>query len=317
MSATVSCVDVGQGDCTVVVDDAGFGILIDCRDGEAGAAVSELRHLQCRDLSAVIVSHTHCDHFGGVLDVIEEVDDLFTGELYFNHDSFMAVPVAGPERGIAGKKLRALLNRAAELGEGRIQRAETPATGQAGEITWELLAPNYGEVQRAVAVGDANIASGVALLNVGNDAVVVGGDAQLPTWERIEPRVQNVSVARWPHHGGSLSASDPVADERIMGMLNPSIVVVSVGAGNTHGHPTSAFFKAAKASPCTLMCTQATSTCVADGTSGRTCAETIRVRVGRHGAPPEAIPHAPDHSALIASFGNAQCLQLAESTTPS
>jgi competence protein ComEC len=309
MSATVSFVDVGQGDCTVAVDDAGFGIMIDCRDGASAEALSELHQQDCQSLVAVIVSHTHCDHFGGVLDVIEAVEDLFTGELYFNHDSLMAVPVAGPERGVAGKKLRALLNRAAELGAERVRRAEPPSAGNAGEIAWQLLAPTYAEVQRAVATGDPNLASAVVLLTVGDDRVVVGGDAQLPTWERIARSLEGASVLRWPHHGGALTDSDLQADERVLEILNPSTVVVSVGAGNTHGHPTTRFFAAVQASPARLLCTQATSSCLADGSPGRPCAETVRVRVGQAGVPPEVTPQAPNHDGLVASFGDAQCLR--------
>src|SRR5215218_6905536 len=103
MTATVACIDVGQGDCTVAVDhETGEGLLIDCRIGHHGEALREFDYLGLAELRAAIVSHTQLDHFGGVLDVLEALADRFTGTLHFNHDSFMATPVAGPDRKIAG-----------------------------------------------------------------------------------------------------------------------------------------------------------------------------------------------------------------------
>jgi beta-lactamase superfamily II metal-dependent hydrolase len=307
MTASVAFVDVGQGDCTIALDnDTGSALLIDCREGHHTHAVDELEQLGFTALEAAIVSHTHLDHFGGVLDVLEMLEDRFTGTLYFNQDSLMAVPVAGEERKVTGQKLRALVLRARELGPGRVRRMEAPiAPTDVGTLRWEVLAPTYDEVLAAISEGNPNLASAIVVLRVGADCVVVGGDAQLVTWERIADQIPKGAVVRWPHHGGSLGAQ-PDADAKLMTILDPSTVIVSVGASNTHGHPTEGFFAAVGGRPGSLLCTQATGACVAGGGSGGTCAGTIRVIAGgSYGVRVET--GVDDHGAVVAAFGNGRC----------
>jgi competence protein ComEC len=308
MTATIAFVDVGQGDCTVAVDDVtGQGLLIDCRSGQHPQAVAEFERLGLTELRAAIVSHSQMDHFGGVLDVLETLAERFTGTLHFNHDSLMATPVAGPDRKVAGQKLRALINRAREYGN-RVRRANAGDSQQmAGSIAAELLAPAYDDILAAIDNGDPNRASGIVLLRVGaDDCMIVGGDAPLVTWERIADRLPKGCVVRWPHHGGGIG---PQADthQRLRDLLEPSVIVVSVGAGNSHGHPTSAFFAAAGGRPGQLLCTQATASCLAGGTPARSCAGTIRIYADGSGTP-SIVPDTADHRALVASLGNAQCL---------
>jgi competence protein ComEC len=306
MTATIACVDVGQGDCTVAVDDdTGEALLIDCRSGYHDDAVAELRRLKMRSLRTALVTHTHQDHFGGVLDVLETLAERFTGTLHFNHDSLMATPVAGEDRKIAGQKLRALINRASEFGD-RVQRAdEKIPPDNVGSLNWQLLAPRYQDILDAVSKGDPNLASGVVVLKVGRDSIIIGGDAQMPTWERIAAQLPKEAVFRWPHHGGALG-SDQDAHVRLRELLSPSVVVVSVGANNTDGHPTEAFFAAVGGEPGRLLCTQATPACVASRGVGGVCGGTITIRADGHGNP-RVTPAALDHASVIASFGNGQC----------
>ena len=306
MTATIACVDVGQGDCTVAVDeDTGEGLLIDCRGGKHQQAVEELRHLGLTELREAIVSHTQLDHFGGVLDTLEQLADRFTGTLHFNQDSLMATPAVGDERKVAGQRLRALINRASEFGD-RVRRAEdTAPPGTVGSLSWKVLAPSYAEVVAAIAKGDPNLASGIVLLKVGSDAAVIGGDAQLGTWERIAEHVPKAAVVRWPHHGGAID-DDPDAHTTLREILKPATVIVSVGARNGNGHPTGPFFAALGGRPGRLLCTQATPACVSGGGAGGVCAGTIRIRLGASDGP-AVTTASPNHAAVVAAFGNGQC----------
>src|ERR1035441_4967146 len=134
----ISFVDVGQGDCTVAIDTStATGILIDCAAGQHRAAISEIEAQSCIFLGAAIISHTHADHSGGVLDVLEELEDRFYGEIFVNHESFLATPVAGPDRGVAGKRLRAMFHRLREFPD-RVKPAEEGSTGSFGELSWQI-----------------------------------------------------------------------------------------------------------------------------------------------------------------------------------
>lgn len=71
----------------------------------------------------------------------------------------------------------------------------------------------------ALDIGDPNLASGVVLLQVGANQIVIGGDARLVTWERIAGRIPKGAVVRWPHHGGAID-SDPDAHNRLRELLH-------------------------------------------------------------------------------------------------
>lgn len=317
MQATICCVDVGHGDATVAVDhESGLGLIVDCRAGHHLRVVEELRRLGVTEVLLALVTHSHADHFGGVLDVIEELGPGFSGYLYFNHDTLMAMPLDAADRPAAGQKLRALLNRAYELAP-RLRRAEVPAEdlsvdGQVGAISWSLLAPSFSEVADAIKSRDPNKASGVVVLAVGEDNVVIGGDAQMPTWNRIKDALPKDAIVRWPHHGGAISSS-PGDVTALFELLEPAVTLVSVGATNTHGHPSEEFFAVAGGKPGGLYCTQATPACVAGGGAGGVCAGTIRVTAAGDGRPAVA-PEPADHSAVVAAFGNGRCLPVNMST---
>jgi competence protein ComEC len=310
MRATISCVDVGQGDATVAVDHTiGAALVIDCRQGHHGEVVAELRRLGAKTLAIALVTHSHMDHFGGVLDVLEELGEEFGGDLYLNHDTLMAIPVPGDDRGVAGRKLRALLTRAREFGS-RVHRAEVPADGsglggKVGDISWTLLAPTFDDAATALTSGNPNLASGVVLLTLGEDNFVIGADAQAPTWSRLRHALPKEAVVRWPHHGGALSA-DPDDVSKLFDALRPAVVLVSVGATNAHGHPTEEFFSAAGGRPGRLYCTQATPACVAGAGPGGVCAGTIRVESNGDGHP-SVLPAASNHGQVVAAFGNGRC----------
>ena len=201
--------DVGQGDCTFVVPPDGEGdpILFDCADhvvAERFCANHRIRHLEC-----VIASHLDVDHIRGILPFLENlfadrrrVRRLFVGldraprdesnltaliekacawEREPPHPGFV---LEAPDRTAAGPKL---------VAEG---------------VGWrvELLLPFHGTVLEAVAAGDRSSNRCSAVLRVERDgaAVLVGGDAPLGSWERIEAGRRAAAAIRTPHHGGDI-----------------------------------------------------------------------------------------------------------------
>lgn len=304
----VSFVDIGQGDCTTIVDSNGLGILIDCPEGADEIAFRELDLQQCTSLRLAIVTHSDQDHAGGLLDVLEHLAERFDGRLLFNVDSLQATPVAGPDRGVEGKKRRAFIIRALEY-DTRLAPATTSGTEQMGMIHWRIAAPTYPEVIWAWRTGDPNLASAIVVFTIFEKNVIISGDAQLAAWERIAGSLPPDSTVRWPHHGGGIGGGDQlIAQQRLFEICKPTRVIVSVGSQNSNGHPFEQFFIARQANGAELICTEASNKCVRNRGQGGVCAGTIRLTLTAGGE--EISTNTPDHAARIKELGAARCIDI-------
>ena len=303
MTATLMIVDVDQGDCTIAVDsETKRALLVDCNRGHHQQAIAALQSLGFTELCAAVVTHSHSDHFGGVLDVLEELHERFTGVLFLNHDTLLAMPGTTKNKNI----LRAVLTRALELGD-RVSRAHADlGTQTLGTTTWTLLAPSYPQLLRAVAAGQPNLASGIVLIESEGKSVIVGGDAQIDAWKDAESRLPTGSIVRWPHHGGEISRSRG-AHQSLLQLLDPTAVLISVGARNRYSQPSNEFFEAIKDHGGQLLCTQATAKCTAGG-AGKVCAGSIRVALTT-GSSPQPQTSTPDHKTFVQGLGSAQCIE--------
>lgn len=311
---TVSFVDVGQGDCTIIVDPNGLGMLIDCPEGADKIAVQELDLQKCTSLRAAIVTHSDQDHAGGLLDVLERLAERFDGNVYFNIDSLQATPVAGPDYRIEGRKRRAFLLRVREYLP-RFRWAQAPSLDQAqgpdleqiGMIHWRFAWPEYGNVVQAWITGNPNLASAIVVVSAFGKNIIISGDAPLSAWESIADSLPRGSTVRWPHHGGRVSTGDQLAaQERLFEICKPTRVIVSVGSNNSFGHPFEQFFTARQASGARLVCTEASHKCVKGGGPGGVCAGTIRLTLT---ADDEIVStETPDHQARVRELGAARCV---------
>ena len=71
-SATVSFLDVGQGD-SILIQAAGKTVLIDGGERDQGSVVlDDLKKYGVTTIDYMIASHPHSDHIGGLVDVLED-----------------------------------------------------------------------------------------------------------------------------------------------------------------------------------------------------------------------------------------------------
>ncbi|HXM38653.1 MAG TPA: DNA internalization-related competence protein ComEC/Rec2 [Gemmatimonadales bacterium] len=216
---TVHFLDVGQGDAVALQTPAGRWILIDGGprgpQGDAGrrVVVPFLRSHGAVQLAAVIATHAHVDHFGGLPAVLDAFDPAFVLE--------PGQPV--PDAGYLGF-LGAVESDGAEW-----RPARSGDRIALDGVTVEVLSPDSAWAAGQV---DINEQSVVLLVTYGTTRLLLTGDAGLPTEAHLAGRVGRVTLLKVGHHGSRSATSDRWLDE-----LRPEDAVISVGAKNRYGHP--------------------------------------------------------------------------------
>lgn len=262
--------DVGQGDCTFIIPPEGQGdpILFDCADWYVAARF--VANHRITSLAAVVASHLDIDHVRGLLPFLRN---------HFAEGRRVERLVLGLDRNPRpdrDKNLHALLEAALDWERHPPHdgftleppfRTRAPLELAAGP-DWkvQLVLPWYGTVTGALTARghEPNHCSAVLRVERGGAAILVGGDAPLGSWERLEPGLRPAHVVRVPHHGGEIREhGEAWADfANLYDAVSAQLAVVSVGTSNGYEHPLSEHAQAARrAGACRLLCTQLTPRC--------------------------------------------------------
>jgi competence protein ComEC len=217
-------IDVGQGDAIALRTPHGSWILIDAgrawRGGDAGRSVV-LPYLARRrgELVAFVLSHPHTDHVGGAATIISALHPLHYFDAAFAGDA---------------DAYRASLLRAREAGT--VWRRVHPNDSLAVDgVVLRFMGPDSAWT---AALSDPNLASTIALVRVGRVRMLLVGDAERPEEDWLVGRYGDslrADVLKVGHHGSSTSSGPEFLDA-----VRPRIALVSVGAGNSYGHPSAA-----------------------------------------------------------------------------
>ena len=211
----VSFVDVGQGDCAVVVTPHGKCLLFDTGgvrekvfDVGGRVVVPYLKHENIREVDKIFLTHVHEDHSGGAGAVIKKfpVDEIITaGEPKSEYAAVF---------GIAEKFLPPM------------------RAGHAGEIF--SVDGVQVEILFAPQVGTGNEISNVYRIRYGDVTFLITGDLIKEIEAQILREGVDVSstVLKVGHHGSATSSS-----EEFLRAVKPRCSVICVGCGNNFGHP--------------------------------------------------------------------------------
>lgn len=229
-SMEVTTIDVGQGDSIFVVGPDGATMLVDAGGPvggvtEAAEATSRfdvgeevvspyLWSRGFRRLDVIALSHAHSDHMGGMPAVMR---NFRPKELWVSID---------PD----SEAYRALLVEARQLGV--VVRHFYAGTQLAwGGMQVTMLAPETGYTNPGEPVNDDSL---VMRMQYGNSSVLLEGDAEAPSERAMlaHGRVAAVTLLKVGHHGSKTSTTQEFLDAAA-----PKDAAISVGLGNTFGHP--------------------------------------------------------------------------------
>jgi competence protein ComEC len=234
----VAC-DVGQGDSLVIRSGPASAVVVDT--GPDGAAGRCLDTLGVTRVDLLVLSHFHADHVGGLPGVLAGRD--------------VRAAWVSPRSAPAGQARRTL-DALDEIGVD----AQVPTVGSTGQladggwrVTWRVLGTGIGGSGPDASgasegsdggdgINDASLgvelvsssAGGVLDIVALGDLEEPGQDALLAALRAGGPPgvLDGVDVVKVAHHGSASQSRGLAA------LLSPSIALVSVGAGNTYGHPT-------------------------------------------------------------------------------
>jgi competence protein ComEC len=202
----ISVLDVGQGDAILLQPADAPAVLVDGGPHDGGLA-GRLRDAGVEALGVAVVTHEQADHAGGVEDVLG------------------SLPVRRLLYARLGRRLRA----EAEAAGAAPARIAEGAVISSGSLRLEVLWPPPELLDEPLAGADPNAQALVLLARWGRFSMLLTADA-----EAAETPIDSgpVDVLKIAHHGSEDAGLDALLDR-----VSPDLAVISVGAGNSYGHP--------------------------------------------------------------------------------
>lgn len=217
----VTFLDVGQGDAILVQFPTGQSLLVDAGGSATGFDIGSrvvrpaLWARGVRRLDWLAVTHGDIDHAGGASSIVSA---------FAPREVWEGVPV---ERSALMQQLRI----AEHSRGGTWMRLAAGQSIEIGSVGLDVLNPPVPDWERPATRNDDSI---VMRLSFGDVSVMLTGDIGAAVEQTLplatRPRLR---LLKAPHHGSRTSSSEGLIRDWL-----PQAVIVSVGRGNTFGHPT-------------------------------------------------------------------------------
>jgi competence protein ComEC len=207
--------DIGQGDSMVINLGNHQGIVIDV--GPDSVAEDRcLKALGIKEIPLLILSHFHADHVAGLTGAIK---NRAVGQVWVSVNSAPLIESAKAQAALKGVEMI---------------KAVRGMSARVGPLTIRVLWPTLSATSFEEMPGDGsqiNNSSIATLITSDAFSLFAGGDLEPPVQEILVKDVGPVDIYKVCHHGSRYQ------DLAFMSALHPRISIISVGAGNTYGHP--------------------------------------------------------------------------------
>lgn len=204
----VHFIDVGQADAIYISLPNNNDILIDGGNKADGqAVVNYLKSRSVDDIELLIATHPHEDHIGGLPAVLDafNVERIIDSGATANTNIYKEYAAMAAAEGLPWEPD----NSQTFTFEGTVLQLFT------GSDTWK----------------DINDYSVVCRLDTGDIEFLFTGDAEGPAEAALTGQL-DAEILKVGHHGSRTSTSSTFISK-----VNPVVAIISVGAGNSYGHP--------------------------------------------------------------------------------
>ncbi len=218
----IHIIDVGQGDCFLIVTPAGKKIMIDAGTNGWGTerVLPYLKNLGITSLDYIVASHYHSDHIGGLDEVVNGLggSNHILKAAYDRGEGYRSTSFSDYISSVGDKRMMIYPGQTIDLGD----MAKLACISSSGNI-------RTGRIYTGI---DENALSIVLILKYRNFDMYFGGDSNYIIEPFIAPYAGDVDVYKVSHHGSNTSSS-----RELLTYLNPEVSIISLGNGYPYTFP--------------------------------------------------------------------------------